>query len=122
MWPLVHGFHPFVRPLLNFALHTCSFFVARSSVIASLSQNLREGFLKIHDDAEVFQIGKQSEAAGSVCIRVNDENFWQRLFLFGDVGCESFRLLLRVSADTRYQSASHTWQEKSILTMTTSKA
>ena len=55
--------------------------VARSSILATLEDAVKTGFLEVEDSEGTYCFGVQGKGGNGVRMRVLNDNFWMRVFL-----------------------------------------
>jgi cyclopropane-fatty-acyl-phospholipid synthase len=60
---------------------------ARSAIHSVLDQAITKGQLTIYDSEGIQCFGDRNNDANAVHLRVNNDSFWTRIFVSGDLGC-----------------------------------
>jgi cyclopropane-fatty-acyl-phospholipid synthase len=62
--------------------------IARSSILAVLEQAITNGHLTIADSEGTHHYGCREKGTSDVHLNVVNSNFWTRLLVSGDLGCQ----------------------------------
>lgn len=68
--------------------HHLTLYVARSSVLAVMEKAITRGHLTVADSEGVHHFGTRSKGSNDVYLKVVNDDFWMRILLSQDLGCE----------------------------------
>ena len=83
----------YVEPAADLDCPSCSLCTARASILAFLQDAIQVGQLVLVDYEGTHTFGTYANGANYVQVRVADDQFWQRVFVSGDLGCAHLLLV-----------------------------